>query len=180
MPRFDRHKWWILTVLLTVPLLALAAGVPNVFSPGTVISSSQVNDNFKNLADRVTALETAVGHGVTATVVLSNEPGDFGPVGRSKAFTTAGGALVLIVSGSAWSDTQGAALDVVVQLDGSPIGHLKAFTNEGFSHKALPTQVFRVAALPAGSHNLGVLHGNAATTTDANDYFSATVIELGR
>jgi hypothetical protein len=57
MRKFAKHRWWILTVLLTAPILAIAAGVPNVFTPGTVISSAQVNDNFKNLADRLTALE---------------------------------------------------------------------------------------------------------------------------
>jgi hypothetical protein len=58
MQKFSKHKWWILTALLTAPLIAMAANVPNIFSPNTVISSSQVNDNFANLANRVTALET--------------------------------------------------------------------------------------------------------------------------
>jgi hypothetical protein len=56
MSRFAKHKWWLLTVLLTAPILAIAA-VPNIFTSGTVISSSQVNDNFKSLDDRLTALE---------------------------------------------------------------------------------------------------------------------------
>jgi hypothetical protein len=47
----------MLTLLLTVPVLAVAAGVPNVFTSGTVISSQQMNDNFKNVTDRLTALE---------------------------------------------------------------------------------------------------------------------------
>jgi hypothetical protein len=58
MTKFSKHKWWLLTVLMTVPLLAVAAGVPNIFTSGTVISSSQVNDNFKNVTDRLTALES--------------------------------------------------------------------------------------------------------------------------
>lgn len=57
MRKFSKHKWWLLTMVLTVPVLAIAAGVPNVFTAGTVISAAQVNDNFKNLSDRVTALE---------------------------------------------------------------------------------------------------------------------------
>jgi hypothetical protein len=57
MKSFSKHKWWILTVLMTLPLLAVAAGVPNIFAPNTVISSAQMNDNFKNLSDRLTALE---------------------------------------------------------------------------------------------------------------------------
>jgi hypothetical protein len=61
MRSFGKHKWWLLTVLLTVPLLAYGAGVPNVFKPGDVISSSQVNANFAALDTRLSALEAAVG-----------------------------------------------------------------------------------------------------------------------
>jgi hypothetical protein len=57
MRTFARHRWWLLTLLLTAPIVAVAAGVPHVFTAGDVISSAQVNDNFKDLADRVTALE---------------------------------------------------------------------------------------------------------------------------
>jgi len=61
MRKFAKHKWWMLTALMTAPLLAFAADVPNVFTAGTVISSAQVNENFKNLANRVTTLEAAPG-----------------------------------------------------------------------------------------------------------------------
>jgi hypothetical protein len=57
MTKFSRHKWWIVTVLITAPLVAIAA-VPNIFSPNTVISSAQVNMNFAGLDSRLTALET--------------------------------------------------------------------------------------------------------------------------
>ena len=57
MSKFAKHKWWITTCLLISPLLAQAEPVPNTFTAGTVISASQVNDNFKNLADRLTSVE---------------------------------------------------------------------------------------------------------------------------
>ena len=57
MRKFSTHKWWMLTVLLTVPALAIAA-VPNFFTTGTLISASQVNTNFANLDERLAALET--------------------------------------------------------------------------------------------------------------------------
>ncbi len=57
--RFQRHKWWILTMLLTAPVAAFATGVTNIFSPGTVISSAAVNQNFQQITDRLTALENA-------------------------------------------------------------------------------------------------------------------------
>jgi hypothetical protein len=62
--RFQRHKWWILTMLLTAPVAAFATGVTNIFSPGTVISSAAVNQNFQQVTDRLTALENANAGGV--------------------------------------------------------------------------------------------------------------------
>ncbi len=56
MTKFSRHKWWIVTVLITAPLVAIAA-VPNIFSPNTVISSAQVNANFAALDTRLGAVE---------------------------------------------------------------------------------------------------------------------------
>jgi hypothetical protein len=56
MTNFSRHKWWIVTVLITAPLVAIAA-VPNIFSPNTLISSAQVNANFAGLDSRLGALE---------------------------------------------------------------------------------------------------------------------------
>jgi hypothetical protein len=61
MRKFANQKWWLLTMLMTIPVIAIADGVPNVFKSGEVIASTPMNDNFKNLADRVTALEAAVG-----------------------------------------------------------------------------------------------------------------------
>jgi hypothetical protein len=44
-----------------VVVLAQKASVPNVFVPGTVISSAQVNANFGALADRLAAIEAELG-----------------------------------------------------------------------------------------------------------------------
>ena len=80
MTKFSKHKWWIVTALITAPLVAIAAGVPNVFAPNTLISSSAVNANFTNLADRVTALEAATAKS-SATTILNNSPGPLNPTG---------------------------------------------------------------------------------------------------
>lgn len=58
--RFSKHKWWMVTGLLLFPLFALGAAVPNVFTPGTTISSAQVNANFTALNNRLTAVEAAL------------------------------------------------------------------------------------------------------------------------
>ena len=43
MAKFTTHKWWLLTVALTAPVIAVAA-VPNIFKAGDVISSASVNE----------------------------------------------------------------------------------------------------------------------------------------
>ena len=65
MAKFAKHKWWILTIALTVPVIAIAADVPNIFTAGTVVSSSKVNANFKNVSDRLPALEAAGARSTT-------------------------------------------------------------------------------------------------------------------
>jgi hypothetical protein len=181
MVTFGKHKWWILTALLTAPLVAVAAGVPKVFTAGTVISSADVNANFANLADRVTALETAIATKACAStvkVVLDAMPGPIPTGGLTAMYTSSGGPLVLVVSGSAWA-TAATLLDVAVQFDGQVVGHLKEYTNEAASHKAFPTRVLTPATTPtAGPHTIGLLVG-AGTTVDATDFFSVTVVELG-
>ena len=176
--RFRKHMWWILTVGLTAPLVAIAANL-TVFTPNTVISSSAVNANFQALADRITTLE---GSKTTVTLVLDNvaATGVGLPIPAATAtpisFTTAGGPLLVLASGSAYSATD-AHLDVVVQIDGAPIGHLQEYTNEFGSHKAFPTRTFKITP-SAGSHNVQLLAGTTTTVADLNDHFSVTVIEL--
>jgi hypothetical protein len=181
MVTFNKHKWWILTALLTVPLVALAAGVPNVFAPNTVISSANVNANFSNLSDRVTALETAIQAKASATtvkVVMDNVLGPM-PLATPATVTTTGGPLTLVVSGSGWRATSAGIIDVTVQFAGVTIGDLKVTTNETNSHKALPTKVFQVTPPPAaGTYAIGLLPVTG-TTTDSSDYFNVTAIELG-
>ena len=176
MGRFGKHKWWILTALITAPLVAVAAGVPNMFAPNTTISSAQMNANFTNLADRLTALESA--RKTKTTLVMNNTAGPLGATGKMASFTSSGGPLLVIVSGTAWAAGAN-SLIVTVQLDGTNLGSLTAYTNEGASHKTLPTRVFSVPAAAAGNHTVGILAGATDVVTDSNDYFSVTVVELG-
>src|SRR5262245_8671083 len=112
MNRFKRHKLWIITVLLTAPIVVLAA-VPNVFQSGTVISSANVNANFAALDTRIAALEAAIARS-GAQVPWNNEPG---PLPKSVAFTTGGGPLLLIISGSAYRGATDGTISATVQLD---------------------------------------------------------------
>lgn len=185
MAKFGKHTWWTVTLLLSVPLVGLAA-VPHMFSPGSVISSADVNANFAALDQRITALENA---SPAVSVVMSNMPGPLGTTGITGSFRSSGGPLLLLVSGASWTQTTGSTLDVAVQVDGMTVGHLTGFSNEASSHKTLPTRAFWmpaagtadagvVVAPAAGNHTLGLLNGNTTTVNDVNDYFSATVVEM--
>ncbi len=179
MSKFSKHKWWIVTALITVPLVAIAA-VPNIFTPNTVISSAQVNANFAMLDSRIAALEAANAK-TSATIIMNNVAGPIvttaSPVKTVTYMATGVNPLLLIISGTAWSPSNG-NLDVAIQFDGVVIGHLTATSNELSSHKSLPTHAFPIATPAAGSHTIGLLYGNATTITDGSDYFSITVVEL--
>ena len=55
MSKFSKHKWWILTVVLTMPVVALGA-IAN-FQSGQTITASTFNTLFNGLDSRITALE---------------------------------------------------------------------------------------------------------------------------
>jgi hypothetical protein len=172
MNRFKKHKLWMVTLLLSAPVVVLAA-VPNIFQSGTVISSADVNANFAALDTRIAALEAAVSRS-GAQLVMNNVTG---PLPKSVAFQSGGGPLLLIVSGSAWKSA-GGVMTVTVQLDAANVGDIVGFTNEAGSHKALVSRAFKVDAA-AGNHTLQLLTGaTAATNVDTSDYFSVTVVEL--
>jgi hypothetical protein len=176
MGRFNRHKWWISTLLLSVPVVALAQGLPNTFTPGTVISASQVNANFAALNSRLSAVESSLRNRTTVTVVMDNVIAGIGAGGLTRTFQTGGGDLAIIASGSAWWKDP-TTLDVGVNLDGSALGHLLVHTNEGSSHKAFPTKVFHIGPLTPGTHTIGLSLGNDTTTVDFLDFLNLTVIE---
>lgn len=178
MSKFSKHKWWIMTALITVPLVAIAA-VPNMFTAGTVISSSAVNQNFSALDARITALEAATAKS-SATVVMNNVPGPLStmaaPVKTATYMATGANPLLLLVSGSAYDSTAN-TLNVTIQFDGAMVGQLTGYTNELNSHKSLPSRAIIIPTPPAGAHTIGLLT-TTPTVTDPNDFFNVTVVEL--
>ena len=174
--RVRGHNWWILTVMLTVPAIAAAAGVPSMFTPGTVISSSAMNQNFKNVTDRLDAIEASLQKTTTVTAVMDNVPGPLG-TGKNATFSSGGGTLHIIVSGSAYVSAFGSTMGVTVQLDGRVLGDMRLFANEASSHKAFPTRVFVPSGVGSGNHVITLTASNGVTVTDFNDPYSVTVVE---
>ena len=178
--KFSKHKWWIVTALLTLPLIAIAA-VPNTFMPNTTISSAAVNANFAALDARIAALEAATAKTSATTMSGAINPITTATGPRNVMFTASGSNpwLVIVSASAFWGvTTTGGPLDLAIALDGVKIGDLQGFTNEAGSHKAIPTRTFTVPTPSAGTHTIGISYGNANTTTDQNDYFNVTVVEM--
>ncbi len=101
-----------------------------------------------------------------------------GPMPKtSSSFTTTGKTLHIVASGSGYNASGAAGIGMAVQIDGVTYGYARTYTNEVASHKAFPAATIVVTGLAAGSHTLTLTSWNG-TSTDANDYFSATVEEM--
>ncbi len=159
-------------------LAALAVSIPNNFSAGTPISSSQVNANFMALKTAIDTLQTSsVGFGAKLTgnastegISVSNAGTGVGIKGVSSS-TTSGVAGVLGVN----DNTTGQVVGVSGQATASPIGtgvsgigsttggYFQA-TNDG--HSPAATQFFPSAVVANASGATGTVRGVYATANN--------------
>jgi hypothetical protein len=119
----------------------------------------------------------------------------YGPLPVQETYTSKGGTLVIMASGSGFRDFSnrfGGFIGMNVKVDGEFRGAVNVYTNERGSHKAFVSDYIVVEGLPAGSHTIrleniydGSLCGTASesdsdhcTSTNDGDNFSATVMEL--
>jgi hypothetical protein len=110
---------------------------------------------------------------MNATEAIGNQTG---PLPVTGSVVTVGGRLVVTVSGTGYRETVG-TLGFDVSIAGTSIGSVNGFTNQGLSHKTLPTRTFVVTGIPAGSHGV-MITAQDETLTDENDYFNASVVEI--
>jgi hypothetical protein len=100
-----------------------------------------------------------------------------GPLPINKPFTSGGGTLLILASGSGWSGATGTIIGMSILVDNAFRGNARSMTNEASSHKAFVASALVVAGVPAGAHQLS-LSADANTHTDGNDFFSVTIVEL--
>ena len=112
-----------------------------------------------------------------ATQVLNQQPGPLPAAGLSGKFTSGGGTLLIIASGSGFAAGAG-IVGMNIEVDGNLKGSAKCFTNEPNSHKSFTANALVVTGIAAGSHVLLLLPLAATTESDGNDFFSVTVLEL--
>jgi hypothetical protein len=101
-----------------------------------------------------------------------------GPLPKSGTMTksSASSKLLFQASGSAFN-AGGATMIVDVRVNGLTVGQLRAYSNEGSSHKTLVSNSMVVTGLAAGNHSVSLVAA-AGTSTDLNDYFDVTAIEF--
>jgi hypothetical protein len=105
---------------------------------------------------------------------MSNTPG---PLTLSASFTTHGGTVLLIVSGSGYTTTAGTIIGMNILVDGTSRGASKIYANAASTHVPFVPVELVITGLTAASHTLA-LTAIAGTLSDANDFFTATVIEF--
>jgi hypothetical protein len=100
-----------------------------------------------------------------------------GPLPREGNFTANGGTMLFIVAGSGFSTVAGRQIGMSVVVNGTNIGNARCFTNEASSHKTFSSVAMIASNVAAGQATVR-LEALAGTSTDGNDFFNVTVIEL--
>jgi hypothetical protein len=117
-----------------------------------------------------------------------------GPLPAEGTFTSSGGKLLIMASGSGYraaSNAHPGLIGMLVKVDGSQADAARTYTNERDSHKAFVTDYAVVSGVSAGLHTIRLeavstsrdCGGSApdytfCTTTDENDWFNVAVTEI--
>jgi hypothetical protein len=120
----------------------------------------------------------------------------FGPLPLERTFTSDGGTLVILASGSGYRSFGGAdgpgRIGMYVRVNGSIRGRADGFADERGLHETFVDEYAVVEGLPAGTHPIRLeavyddddcetsdeTASTICTTTNSNDFFTVTVVEL--
>lgn len=104
---------------------------------------------------------------ILQTVIAQN-----GPLPITADFNADSDAeMVMVVSGSAWSNAAAQWVGVQVLLDGNVIGEAAVFCNESSSHRALITTLIPVT-VAFGQHTVELATVSNYTMIDSNDFLN--------
>ena len=84
-------------------------------------------------------------------------------------------SVLLVVTGSLWSQSANVMLQMNVYLDGTQVGVAQIFSNGASTHRVLPTLFIGLPPLGSGQHTI-MLAAPSPATTDLNDTFAASLI----
>jgi hypothetical protein len=110
------------------------------------------------------------------TQLFNEQPGPL-PL-ASVPYTSQGGSMMFLVSGTAWSTVNYISIGCNLVIDGKAVGVAKTSINEPYSHKSFSSTIV-VNGLPAGTHAIQL---TPLTTygeqSDVNDFYTVTVVEV--
>ena len=103
-----------------------------------------------------------------------------GPLPKESTFTAHGGTLLILVSGSGYSNWPATGIiGMRIKLDGTVIGDAKCYTNEGSSHKSFVPKMIVVPNVSAATHTIRLENlPGSNMSTDTVDFFNVTVIDF--
>jgi hypothetical protein len=116
-----------------------------------------------------------------------------GPLPVQGTFTSSGGPLLIMASGSAYrvpSNSDIGRIGMRMEIDGGFAGNVSGYTNEFNSHKPFVTGFQGITGVGAGSHTISLdsinfptcgvddIDTDTCTTTDNRDSFRVAVIEV--
>ncbi len=93
-------------------------------------------------------------------------------------YKSKGGRLIISAAGSGWSSNKDQLIGMKVLVDSTQVGTAQVWTNEADSHKAFVSVFPVVYNEPRGTVTIKLEELNAQTTTDENDHYRVTVVEL--
>ncbi|HTN82177.1 MAG TPA: hypothetical protein VL242_00760, partial [Sorangium sp.] len=109
------------------------------------------------------------------TQVFKQQPG---PLPLSGTFSSGGGTLIMMVSGSARNSGAGRQMGMSIALDGSPVGFLTCGVTASDAHRTFIPDWLVLPGIASGNHTIQLASFGASVVTDGGDVYSVTVLEL--
>lgn len=162
MFKLSRSQWVSVAILISSLGLAAAVTIPNVFTSGTSISSSQVNANFSALGTAVTAAESTLAN---IRMIAKNSGAVNSGTATSAAATllnftapSSGNMLyTLNFTCASFSGASNTRWDIFPVTDGlnGPRQMVLFFPNSTFSPRGDSATISQLVSLTQGAHTFG-------------------------
>ncbi|WP_438010930.1 hypothetical protein WME89_21055 [Sorangium sp. So ce321] len=128
-----------------------------------------------NVAGNVNVTGTLRSPMWNVTQVLKQKRGPLPVLGT---FKSGGGRLILLVSGSGMRSSAG-MMEMLIKLDGNQVGSTNVGVNVVNAHQAFVPEWLVLPSVEPGDHTIQLVYSSIpGVSSDTNDFFSVTVLEL--
>jgi hypothetical protein len=100
-----------------------------------------------------------------------------GQLPKSASFSSGGGTLVIIFSGTGRGGSSDAVIGMNLLINQTVVSNTRSWTNNSNYHQVFTTNIYVGANIPAGEHTIG-LTALPQTVTDEHDWFNVAILEL--